>query len=57
MSRARRLLIVLGAVDTFADVSVPIPTRDGKIDERKCYANILDTVRKYGGLRNVRDLL
>jgi len=57
MSRARKLLIVLGAVDTFAKVRVPIPTADGKTDDRRCYANILDTVRKYGGIRNVRDLM
>jgi len=57
MSRARKLLLVLGAVDTFRKVEVPIPTANGKIIEKHSYANILGIVKKYGGLRNVRDLL
>ena len=57
MSRARKLLIILGAVDTFTKVEVPLPTADGKTINRPCYANILDSIKRNGGLRNVRDLL
>lgn len=57
MSRAQKLLIILAAVDTFRKVEVPIPTANGKTIERTCYANIMDIVKKYGGLRNTRDLL
>ncbi len=56
MSRARTLLIVLGAAATFARARVDLP--DGEHGERpqKCYRHILDVVRRHGGLRDVRDL-
>ncbi|GAF93421.1 unnamed protein product, partial [marine sediment metagenome] len=57
MSRAQKLLIVLGAVETFRNVKVCLPGRDGKTRTRRCYSHILDVVRRYGGLRTVRDLL
>lgn len=57
MSRAKKLLIVLGSVDTFSKVEVPFLARDGKTFSRKCYANILDIAKKYGGMRSIRDLL
>jgi hypothetical protein len=56
MSRARKLLIILGAVDTFRKVEVPLPTVGGKTIKRRCYAGILSIVERYGGRRNVRDL-
>jgi len=56
MSRARTLLIVLGAAATFARATVDLP--DGEHGERpqKCYRHILDVVRRHGGLRDIRDL-
>lgn len=56
MSRAQQLLIVLGAVRTFRSVEVPLPSPDGATNVRRCYANILDVVRRYGGLRSMGEL-
>lgn len=57
MSRAQGLLIILGATKTFAKVDVPLPTADGKTVDRRCYQNIIDIVKRYGGMRSLRDLL
>jgi len=56
MSRAQQLLIVLGALRTFRNVEVPLPSPDGATSLRRCYANILDVVRRYGGLRSMGEL-
>ena len=57
MSRAQKLLVILGAIQTFAHVEVPLPSADGKTVRRKCYGHILDVVKRYGGMRRTRDLL
>ena len=57
MSRAQKLLIILAAAETFRKVEVPIPTADGGVIKRLCYANILDSIKRYGGLRNTKELL
>ena len=57
MSRAQKLLIILGAVNTFVNVEISFPGPDGKTINRKSYRNILDRVKKYGGFRILRDLL
>lgn len=57
MSRAKKLLVIVGSADTFREVEVPVLAADGKTIGRRCYANILGIVKKYGGIRNVRDLL
>jgi len=56
MSRAQKLLVVLGAVNTFANLEVPLPTADGTVAPRRCYTHILDVIKKYGGLRSAREL-
>lgn len=56
MSRARILLIVLGAAETFARARVDLPDGDHQDRPRKCYRHILDVVRRHGGLRDIRDL-
>jgi len=56
MSRAQQLLIVLGALRTFRGVEVPLPSPDGRVSRRMCYAQILDVIRRYGGLRNMGEL-
>lgn len=56
MSRAQKLLVVLGAVNTFAKLEVPLPGPDGTVAPRRCYANILDVIKKYGGLRSAQEL-
>lgn len=56
MSRAKKLLIILGARETFVNLNVELPTEDGSIQTRRCYSHILDVVRRHGGLRTVRDL-
>lgn len=57
MSRAQQLLLILGAVDTFAKVEVPFPNANGKTISRRCYTNILNILKKHGGLRNTKELL
>ncbi len=57
MSRAQKLLIILGALKTFANVEVPLPSTDGKIINRRCYGHIINIVKKYGGKRILRDLI
>ena len=57
MSRAKKLLVIVGSADTFSKVEVPVLAVDGKTIKRNCYSNILGTVKKYGGLRNAKELL
>ena len=57
MSRGQRLLIIVGSVETFTRIDVPLPMANGRTVKRKSYANIVDIVKKYGGMRTLRDLL
>jgi superfamily I DNA and/or RNA helicase len=56
MSRAQQMLIVLGALRTFRDVNVPLPSPDGSTRPHMCYAHILDVIRRYAGLRNMGEI-
>jgi superfamily I DNA and/or RNA helicase len=56
MSRAQKLLVVLGAMNTFAKLEIPLPTPEGQAVPRRCYAHILDVVKRYGGSRLARDI-
>jgi hypothetical protein len=56
MSRAQKLLVIFGAIQTFAHVEVPLSSADGKTVRRKCYGHILDVVKRHGGMRRMQDL-
>jgi hypothetical protein len=56
MSRARKLLIIVGSAETFRKVDVPVLGADGKTTKLKCYANILDIVKRYNGMRCIKEL-
>ncbi|MCC6619923.1 MAG: hypothetical protein IT385_01630 [Deltaproteobacteria bacterium] len=58
LSRAQRLLVIVGAIDTWKHAQVPLPPiAGGPAEDKPVYANILDHVRIRGGRRTARQLL
>lgn len=58
ISRAQKLLVIVGAVDTWSQAQVALPPMSGGAAiERPVYANILDGARQSGGRRVARQLL
>jgi hypothetical protein len=57
-SRAQELLIIVGAFETFKDLSVDIPDIEtGQVRPVKVYRNIYNHITNYGGRRYARELL
>lgn len=58
LSRARQLLVVAGASQSFAGAPIDLPSlEDGQVRSRPVYANIHSLARSSGGLRHASQLL
>ena len=55
LSRARRLLVVVGAAETYRSALVELPDRFGTRREFPAYGAVYDLINASGGVRNVQD--
>ena len=57
MSRARRLLIIVGNASVLSQMSVKIDTASGNPEQRKVYSNILQKIKKSNGYLSSEEIM